>query len=200
MSAEPAVVAFANTRSSSHRDRIATVAQWRTWIDAWPGLRTAGHAVDADGLHLLRATRDDVQLLLRGVIGGGGARPEPTARLLKLARSASNLDLHWRRGRLTLAVPAGGTPATAIAQHLAHAAFDLLVTGPPLMACKGHNCLKIFLASRPDRRWCDSAVCGNRARVRSHSHRHVTPPYGFPGTEAEASRRQADLTSRSVSI
>lgn len=175
MSAEPVAVAFANTRSSSHRDRIATFAQWRTWIDAWPGLRTAGHAVDADGLHLLRAARDDVQLLLRGVTGEDGPQPEPAARLLKLARSASNLDLHWRHGRPALAVPAGGTPATVIAQHLAHATFDLLLTGLPLMACKGHDCLKVFLVSRPDRRWCDSTVCGNRARVRTHNHRQAGP-------------------------
>lgn len=175
MLAEPVAVAFANTRSSSQRDRIATVAQWRTWIDAWSGLRSAGHGVDADGLHLLRATRDDVQLLLRDAIGEAGPRREPPARLLQLARSASELDLHWRHGHPTLAAAAGGTPATAIAQHVAHATFDLLLTGPPLMACKGDNCLKVFLASRPDRRWCDSAVCGNRARVRTHNHRHAGP-------------------------
>src|ERR1041385_8331556 len=107
MPAEPVPVAYANTRSSSNRDRIATVAQWRSWIDAWPGLRTAGHAVDADGLRLLQATRDDVQLLLHSVISEGEPRSEPTARLLKLARSASDLGLHWRDGRATLAVPAG---------------------------------------------------------------------------------------------
>jgi predicted RNA-binding Zn ribbon-like protein len=173
MPAEPVAVAFANTRSSSHRDRVATITQWRTWIDAWPGLRTAGHAVDASGLHLLLAIRDDVQVLLRGGIGEGGPQCEPTARLLRLARSASNLDLHWRHGRLTLAIPEDGTPAMAIAQHLAHAAFDLLLTGPPLAACQGHNCLKVFLSSRPDRRWCDSAVCGNRARVRTHNQRQA---------------------------
>src|SRR5512139_2497780 len=121
----PEPVAVANSRSSSHRDRIATLTQWRTWIDAWPGLRTVGHAVDADGLHLLRTIRDDIQSLLRGVIGDGDPQREPTAQLLKLARSARNLDLHWRHGRATLAVPAGETPATAIAQHLAHAALDL---------------------------------------------------------------------------
>jgi predicted RNA-binding Zn ribbon-like protein len=65
--------------------------------------------------------------------------------------------------------------ATVIAHHLAHATFDLLLTGSPLMTCQGHECLKIFLASRPDRRWCDSAVCGNRSRVRTHNHRHADP-------------------------
>jgi predicted RNA-binding Zn ribbon-like protein len=173
MTSEPVPVAFANTRSSGNRDRIATLTLWRTWIDAWPGLQTAGHAVDADGLHLLRTIRDDVQSLLRGVVGEGGSQREPTARLLTLARSTRNLDLHWRHGRPILAVPGDETPAAMIAQHLARAALDLLLTGSPLMACQGHDCLKVFLASRSDRRWCDSAVCGNRARVRTHNHRQT---------------------------
>jgi predicted RNA-binding Zn ribbon-like protein len=171
MPTEPVAIAFANTRSSIHRDRIATLTQWRTWVDRWPGLRTAGHAVDADGLLALRATRDDVQLLLR--IATGEGRPEQglTARLLELARSASRLDLRWRHGRPALAVSPHTPPATAIAQHLTYTAFDLLLTGPPLAACQGQDCLKLFLTSRPDRRWCDSAICGNRARVRAHDHR-----------------------------
>jgi predicted RNA-binding Zn ribbon-like protein len=105
---EPIAIAFANTRSSSHRDRIATLAQWRAWVDTWPGLRPAGHAVDVEGLLALRATRDNVQLLLHSATGEG----------------------RWER-----------------------------------------DCLKLFIASRPDRRWCDSAICGNRARVRAHYRR-----------------------------
>jgi predicted RNA-binding Zn ribbon-like protein len=171
MSPEPIAIAFANTHSSIHRDRIATLTHWRTWVDAWPGLRTAGHAVDADGLHALRATRDDVQLLLRISTGEGRPEQELIARLLKLARSASPLDLRWRHGRPTLAVASHAPPAMTIAQHLTHAAFDLLLTGPALAACQGRDCLNLFLTTRPDRRWCDSAICGNRARVRAHNHR-----------------------------
>jgi predicted RNA-binding Zn ribbon-like protein len=173
MPSEPIAVAFANTRSSSQRDRIETLAQWRTWIGAWPGLRMAGHAVDADGLQTLRAIRDDIQLLLRGRSGRNGPQRDATARLLAVARSASNLDLRWRQGLPTLAIPADATPATAIAQHLARAALDLLLTGPQVVPCEGHDCLKVVLASRSDRRWCDSAICGNRARVRSHHRRQA---------------------------
>lgn len=176
MPPEPVAIAFANTRSSTHRDRIETLTQWRAWIDAWPGLRPAGYAVDPDGLLALRGTRDDLQLLLRGV--ASGHRPEPTARLAELTRSTPGLDLRWRAAQLTLAVPEGVTAATVIANHLARAAIDLLLTGPPFAACQGHDCRKLFVASRPDRRWCDSAICGNRVRVRAHSHRnrHTNPP------------------------
>jgi predicted RNA-binding Zn ribbon-like protein len=173
---EPVAVAFANTRSSTHRDRIATLNEWRAWVDAWPGLRPAGHGVDAGGLLALRGVRDDVQLLLREA--AGGQRPEPAARLADLTRSAPGPVLRWRATHLTFVVPEHSTAATVIAHHLARAAIDLLLTGPPFAACHGQDCRKLFVASRPDRRWCDSAVCGNRVRVRAHSHRNrrTDPP------------------------
>jgi predicted RNA-binding Zn ribbon-like protein len=173
MPAEPVAIAFANTRSSADRDRIATLTGWRAWVDAWPGLRPAGRAVDADGLATLRATRDDLQLLLRDV--AAGQRPDPAARL---TRPAPGLDLRWHGAQLTLGVPADSTAAAVIADHLVRAAVDLVVTGPAFAACRGDGCRKLFVASRPDRRWCDSAVCGNRQRVRAHSRRarHAGPP------------------------
>lgn len=176
MPPEPVAIAFANTRSSRHRDRIETLTQWRAWVDAWPGLRPAGYAVDPDSLLALRGTRDDLQLLLRGA--AGGHRPEPTTWLAELMRSAPGLELRWRAAHLTLAVPEDGTAATVIAHYLARAAIDLLLTGQPFAACQGQDCRKLFVASRPDRRWCDSAVCGNRERVRAHGHRnrHADPP------------------------
>jgi predicted RNA-binding Zn ribbon-like protein len=168
---EPIAVAFANTRSSSDRDRIATLAAWRAWLGSWPGLRVAGHAVDAPGLLALRTIRDDVQLILRGAAGRGGRQRAPEARLLELARAPSMLALRWRAGRPALALARSAAAAGAMGQHLAHSAIDLLVSGPPLAVCRGRACLKLFVASRPDRRWCDSAVCGNRARVRAHGRR-----------------------------
>ncbi|NUT36324.1 MAG: hypothetical protein HOV79_24985 [Hamadaea sp.] len=181
MPSEPFAIAFANTRSSTHRDRIHTLTQWRAWVDAWPGLRPAGYAVDVDGLLALRATRDDLQLLLRAV--AGGSRPEPM-QLSELTRSTPSLTVRWHADQLTLAVPDDGTAATVIGHHLTRAAIDLLLTGPPFAACQGPDCLKLFVASRTGRRWCDSAVCGNRVRVRAHSdrNRHTDPPGpGQPG-------------------
>ncbi|GAB2491674.1 CGNR zinc finger domain-containing protein [Nocardiopsis aegyptia] len=171
MPAEPVAVAFANTRSSRHRDRIETLDRWRAWSDARDGLRTVGRAVDADGLADLRAVRDDVQELLRGAARGREPDPGAAERLLRLARASAPFGLGWRADRYELTVPEHGTPAAAVAHHLAGAAVGLLVTGPPLAVCRGEDCLKVFVATRADRRWCDSAACGNRARVRSHQRR-----------------------------
>jgi predicted RNA-binding Zn ribbon-like protein len=133
---------------------------------SWPGLRPAGRTVDADGLLALRGTRDDLQLLLRDIAAGN--RPDPATRLM---RPAPGPELRWHGTQLTLVVPEDSTAAAVIAHHLVRATIDLVVTGPSFAACQGQDCRKLFVASRPDRRWCDSAVCGNRVRVRAHSRR-----------------------------
>jgi len=38
-------------------------------------------------------------------------------------------------------------------------------------ACPGEDCGWLFLDKRGRRRWCDMAVCGNRAKVRAHAAR-----------------------------
>jgi predicted RNA-binding Zn ribbon-like protein len=164
---EPAAIAFANTRSSVPRDRIATLVEWRAWIDTWPALRSAGHRVDAAGLTGLRRVRDDVQSLLRSAASGDRHDRATARRVIELARSGP--ELGWRGGRPVL-LP-GADPSAAIAQHFARATVEVLLTGPPVAVCEGLGCLKIFVAARPDRRWCDSSVCGNRARVRNFDRR-----------------------------
>ena len=56
--------------------------------------------------------------------------------------------------------------------RLAHAAAELLTSGDVgrLRECEGHPCGWLFLdrSRNRSRRWCDSADCGNRARVRRH--------------------------------
>src|SRR5262245_44894084 len=124
MSPEPVAVAFANTRSSSARDRLATLAQWRAWVDQWPGLRALGRRIDAEGLIALRGVRDDVQSLLRTGDRAAGAR------VAELAAHRPSHEVRWRAGRPALVVPDAGDPAAVIAHHLARAAVDALLTGP----------------------------------------------------------------------
>jgi predicted RNA-binding Zn ribbon-like protein len=176
MPPEPLAVAFANTRSSSGRDRIATLPHWRSWVTAWPGLTPAGRRVDAAGLLDLRAIRDDAQSVLRDAAGGERWAGAPMARLTAVCRRRPPHEIEWRDGRAVLAVPRDHDPAAAIAHHLARATLDLLLTGPTLRVCSGRDCRKVFVASRPDRLWCSSGVCGNRARVRAHRERSEGRP------------------------
>jgi predicted RNA-binding Zn ribbon-like protein len=170
---EPAVIAFANTRSSLRRDHIATLPRWRDFIAQWPGLRTAGHRIDEPGLIATRQLRDDVQNALRAAATTQRHDAEVIARLCDACRTPAGFTLRWRAGRPTLSVAPDADPAAVIGHHLARMALDLLLTAPPLTCCAGDRCLKVFLAARAHRRWCDSAVCGNRARVRAHHDRRV---------------------------
>lgn len=62
--------------------------------------------------------------------------------------------------------------------RLAHAAAELLTSGDVgrLRQCEGHPCGWLFLdrSRNQSRRWCASADCGNRARVRRHLDRQRT--------------------------
>jgi predicted RNA-binding Zn ribbon-like protein len=61
-----------------------------------------------------------------------------------------------------------------VLQQLAADAVAVL-TGPQagrLRRCANPDCVLQFIASNPRRRWCSSALCGNRARVARHYRRH----------------------------
>jgi predicted RNA-binding Zn ribbon-like protein len=171
MIAEPLAVAFANTRSSAKRDRIGTLADWRAWIDAWPGLRPVGRRVDADGLSDLRRLRDDVQSVLHRVASGERDDTAATARIVGFADSPPRRGIRWSACQPVIAAAGGASASAVIGQHLARATLDVVLNGPNLTPCAGPECRKLFIPTRADRRWCDSAVCGNRARVRAHAER-----------------------------
>lgn len=58
---------------------------------------------------------------------------------------------------------------------VAESATKLLISGEwrRVRECPGHDCGWLFLdtTKNGNRRWCDSADCGNRARVRAHAQR-----------------------------
>jgi len=51
------------------------------------------------------------------------------------------------------------------------AAAGLLVDRPRIGACPGHDCGWLFLNTSGRRRWCQMAVCGNRAKQAAHARR-----------------------------
>jgi predicted RNA-binding Zn ribbon-like protein len=74
---------------------------------------------------------------------------------------------------------------------LAESAAQLLVSGEwrRVRECPGHDCGWLFLdqTKNGNRRWCDSADCGNRARVRAHYQRRRT---GVGGRKSEVGSRK----------
>lgn len=54
------------------------------------------------------------------------------------------------------------------------AAGDLLVDRPRVGVCPGHGCGWLFVNRSGRRRWCQMAVCGNRAKQANHAARART--------------------------
>jgi predicted RNA-binding Zn ribbon-like protein len=74
-------------------------------------------------------------------------------------------------------------PTLLVRLGVARAAGELLTSPEPrvVRACPGRGCGWLFLDRRGRRRWCDMAVCGNRAKARRHaargSSRRTTRPH-----------------------
>ena len=77
--------------------------------------------------------------------------------------------------RFVFRLPAGEAALAMPLWLLAESAARLLLSGDwrRVRECPGHDCGWLFLdqTKNGNRRWCDSADCGNRARVRAHQQR-----------------------------
>ena len=139
-----------------------------------------------------RVLREAIYTVFSAVAAGREAPAEPLALL--------NAALPPSLARLRLAVPAGGSAAgTPFTWHwdlddhaldgllgpLVESAADLL-TSPNLARvreCEADNCGWLFIdrSRNRSRRWCDMAVCGNRAKARRYQAR--TRAVVFPSPE-----------------
>jgi predicted RNA-binding Zn ribbon-like protein len=64
-----------------------------------------------------------------------------------------------------------GAPPADLALHAVAAAAEDFLTSPlaaSVSACPGEGCGWLFADPRGRRRWCEMAVCGNRAKARRH--------------------------------
>lgn len=71
------------------------------------------------------------------------------------------------------------------------AQVDNLLCGPlagVIAACGGIGCGWLFADPRRRRRWCDMAVCGNRAKARRHAQRRAAPDRNIGSLHEPGSR------------
>lgn len=124
-------------------------------------------AVELDRARRLRADLHDV--LLREA---GRAATSRVGTALSAARSRQRIDLTGEEARW--AFPGEPTLSDALDAFLV-AAGELLVDRPRIGACPGHGCGWLFLDTSGRRRWCQMAVCGNRAKQAAHARRAASP-------------------------
>ncbi|MEU2358707.1 CGNR zinc finger domain-containing protein [Streptomyces misionensis] len=169
---EPLAVSFANTRSSSVRDRIGTFDEFRRWAQDWPALRPLAARLPADSLASLLERRDATQLVLHAVADGR----KPPAAAFALATDSGLEAAPFRLRPAACGATLGRVPPFEAIHHIiARSAVDLLLSpqAAALRRCEGVGCRRVFASARANRRWCDTRVCGNRARVAAHARRHA---------------------------
>jgi predicted RNA-binding Zn ribbon-like protein len=121
--------------------------------------------------------REAINLVFVAAIAGHPPRPVDLALLsAELAEAMAHALLHPAGAGFAWDwLIAGDSPLTRPLWPIARSAAELL-TNPELARvkrCPGTNCGWLFLdtSKNASRRWCDMAICGNRARVRAFAAR-----------------------------
>ncbi|MGH8184714.1 MAG: CGNR zinc finger domain-containing protein [Rhodanobacteraceae bacterium] len=174
---EPLALDLVNTRvlrDGDEVDLLDTPSALSSWLHAERGRIAWAGAVDAEDLRAVRVLRDVVDRLLRA--RRGHARPtRADLQALNAAFAApGNARLAWPASGPLLGPPPHRARRNALRRGLANDAVRLL-TGPQsdnVRECANPDCRLQFLARNPRRRWCSSALCGNRIRVARHYARH----------------------------
>jgi predicted RNA-binding Zn ribbon-like protein len=120
-----------------------------------------------------RTTREAIFDLF-SALAAGRAAPPGALRALNhaLEGSLSHLRLEPRDGELLWTWDAGRTPLDRVLWPAVRSAAELASHEErhQIRECAAENCAWLFLdrSKNGSRRWCDMAVCGNRAKARRH--------------------------------
>jgi predicted RNA-binding Zn ribbon-like protein len=165
-------------RLTSYDDLVRYVAR-AGWLPGADRLMTAGAAHPRKARAVLGQAIDLRETLFRIFSDVAAQEPPPKAEMRALNRAlaeamshvelvssgAGGFETRWGRGE-PLDVPLWQVAASAGALL---ASDDL----ERLKQCPGEQCGWVFIdvSSNQSRRWCDTKLCGNRARVRAHYER-----------------------------
>jgi predicted RNA-binding Zn ribbon-like protein len=190
---EPLPVELMNTlgidREGVMRDALESDAEVAAWLRA-VGDRIATEAgvtldrLDEDTVRPIAGRTRQLRDALRRLAAEATEDPRPPATPPEMTRPVAITTLNalagvWPQlvwpadGRPGRAFRAVGTPVDLALGLIAHQGVELLAGDrrERLRACLAPNCLLFFVREGARREWC-SAVCGNRARVARHYHRH----------------------------
>ena len=173
---EPLAVELANTRplrDNMRQELLATDADAAAWLALHAGALPAGHQHAPPTAKQLRAMRDAVDSLFEAAVESGPPAPQAVAHVNHASAAAPlRLELDWREGGPARAVPAAPMPPSPEASLAAIARSAIEILGDPrgsrLRRCEAPDCVLLFVATNPRRRWCSTAACGNRVRVARH--------------------------------
>ncbi|MGW1811632.1 CGNR zinc finger domain-containing protein [Streptomyces sp. NPDC002078] len=175
LTGEPLALDLVNTRPAAG-DLLATPDGLRAWWTLQAErLPEVPQEVTAADLGAVQAVREHTARALDHVRRGD----EPLAADLKALNQAQCAapainELAWTGSAVTATRRRDGSPGERLAACLAEAAAELLADPAitKIRECEADDCVMLFLATHPRRRWCSAARCGNRVRVARHYQRH----------------------------
>ncbi|MFF4654434.1 CGNR zinc finger domain-containing protein [Streptomyces sp. NPDC001381] len=176
LTGEPLALDLVNTRPAAG-DLLATPSDLRAWwvLEADRLAEAVPQEVTDADLAAVRAVRDHVARALDRVRRGDPPPAADLAALNEAQRAAPAIDeLAWDGSAVAVTRRREGSPGRRLAARLAEAAAALLAD-PAVTAireCEADDCVMLFLAAHPRRRWCSASRCGNRVRVARHYQRH----------------------------
>lgn len=179
---EPLAVDLANTleiyEAGDAVDFLLSTSGLSGWLELESG-RLEGWAHVTEGeLSETRELRAAIRGLFEALVSGSvpSEPPEDGVRRINAAsaRAPTHLELDCSGAQLRVRTRGDddASPASALAA-VARSAIEIAgghVRGA-LRVCEAPGCPRLFLATRPQRRWCSEA-CGNRTRVARHYRRH----------------------------
>lgn len=178
---EPLALDLVNTRTAT-ADLLATPDDLRAWL-----ARQSDRLRDPDGaeaatlgaadLATVRDVREQTATALAHLRRGEAPPATAIGHLNDAQRAAPAIHELTLDGATVSAVPTRtGTSGARLVAWLAEAAAELLSGGDVarIRECAADDCVMLFVAANPRRRWCTANVCGNRARVARHYRRHKT--------------------------
>jgi len=156
-------------------DLLDTPAALNAWLRAEAGrLSWVGSASTADW-RAVCALREAITELFRARREHDKPTSASVARVSEaLSAPSARVRLVWTGREPRLAPLSASSRRSVLLGELAADAVAVL-TGPQaghLRTCANPNCVLQFIAQNPRRRWCSSALCGNRARVARHYRIH----------------------------
>ncbi|MFC3576592.1 CGNR zinc finger domain-containing protein [Streptomyces yaanensis] len=176
LTGEPLALDLVNTRPTAG-DLLATPGDLRAWwalqADRLP--EEVPEEVTAADLAAVQAVREHTARALDHVRRGEEPLAGDLAALNRAQRAAPAItELAWNGSAVAARRRRDGSPGLRLAASLAEAAAELLADPAVtrIRECEADDCVMLFLAAHPRRRWCSATRCGNRVRVARHYQRH----------------------------
>jgi predicted RNA-binding Zn ribbon-like protein len=175
LTGEPLALDLVNTRPSAG-DLLATPDDLRHWwalqADRLPD--DVPQAVTAADLAAVRAVREHTARAIDRARRGDEPLAADLDALNQAQRAAPAINqLAWNGSAVVATRRRDGSPGLRLAACLAEAAAELLadLAVTTVRQCEADDCVMLFLAAHPRRRWCSATRCGNRVRVARHYQR-----------------------------